>query len=197
MNVYDFDGTIYDGDSSVDFYLFCLKKQPDIVRYFVKQIYGMVLYKFKIISKTRMKEYFFCFLKGTSNVEDVIEQFWNNYRRKIKNWYIVRHQDKDVVISASPEFLLEKICRELGIKTLIASRVDIRTGKFLGKNCRGEEKVVRFFEKYPDEKIDDFYSDSISDLPFAQLAENPFWVHGDQIFVWEQCKRNGGDSNYG
>lgn len=26
MNVYDFDGTVYAGDSTVDFYFFCLRK---------------------------------------------------------------------------------------------------------------------------------------------------------------------------
>lgn len=27
FNVYDFDHTIYDGDCTVDFYLFCMKKK--------------------------------------------------------------------------------------------------------------------------------------------------------------------------
>ena len=26
LNVFDFDNTIYDGDSSIDFYIFCLKR---------------------------------------------------------------------------------------------------------------------------------------------------------------------------
>ena len=30
---YDFDGTIYDGDSSVDFYKFCFKKKKSISKY--------------------------------------------------------------------------------------------------------------------------------------------------------------------
>ena len=34
VNVYDFDHTVYAGDSSVEFYLFCVKKQPDILRFF-------------------------------------------------------------------------------------------------------------------------------------------------------------------
>lgn len=32
MNVYDFDKTIYAGDSTIDFYLFCLKRQPAILQ---------------------------------------------------------------------------------------------------------------------------------------------------------------------
>ncbi len=40
MNVYDFDGTIYSGDSTIDFYLFCLRKQPEILCMGGKQIKG-------------------------------------------------------------------------------------------------------------------------------------------------------------
>ena len=30
MNVFDFDGTIYNGDSSKDFFFYCLKHYPKI-----------------------------------------------------------------------------------------------------------------------------------------------------------------------
>ena len=45
MNVYDFDGTIYNGDSSVDIYFFLLKRYPKLIAYFPKQILGIVKYK--------------------------------------------------------------------------------------------------------------------------------------------------------
>ena len=31
IDVYDFDGTIYDGDSTVDFTLFCLRRHPGVL----------------------------------------------------------------------------------------------------------------------------------------------------------------------
>lgn len=37
MNVYDFDGTVYRGDSTVDFWLFCLRKKLGLVKYIGKQ----------------------------------------------------------------------------------------------------------------------------------------------------------------
>lgn len=61
MNVYDFDKTIYEGDSTIDFYLFCLKKYPQILKYLPKQILGMLKYKIKSINKTQFKEDFFLF----------------------------------------------------------------------------------------------------------------------------------------
>lgn len=51
MNVYDFDGIIYDRDSTVDFYIYALKKHPSLLRYAPKQIEGFVLYAMKQIKK--------------------------------------------------------------------------------------------------------------------------------------------------
>ena len=51
MNVYDFDGTIYDGDSTVDFYVFALKKKPSLISYGPKQAWGFLLYLLKKINK--------------------------------------------------------------------------------------------------------------------------------------------------
>ena len=48
LNVYDFDKTIYDGDSSIDFYLFCLKRKKSIILLLTKQVFAMILYKLKI-----------------------------------------------------------------------------------------------------------------------------------------------------
>ena len=43
MNVYDFDKTIYDGDSTIDFYLFSIKKDFTLIRYFPKQVFYIIL----------------------------------------------------------------------------------------------------------------------------------------------------------
>ena len=79
MNVYDFDGTIYNGDSTVDFYLFALKRKPSLIRYLPKQLWGFVLYGLKRINKTQLKEYFFSFLPAI-DAETLVEAFWNGER---------------------------------------------------------------------------------------------------------------------
>ena len=33
MRVFDFDNTIYDGESVIDFYLFSLRRNPKVARY--------------------------------------------------------------------------------------------------------------------------------------------------------------------
>ena len=184
MNVYDFDKTIYNGDSTVDFFLFVLKRKPSLARYTVKQAIGFFLYGIKKITKTELKEYFFSFLSGI-DAKKMAEDFWNLNYNKICQWYISQQLPNDVIISASPEFLLRPICENLGIKYLIASKVDIQTGKFCGENCYGEEKRKRLVEEYAVTHIDEFYSDSRSDLPLAQIADKAFLVKNGIVSEWK------------
>ena len=53
MNVYDFDKTIYNGDSTLDFYIFSIKKNLLLLRYFPKQFSGIILYHLKIRKKNK------------------------------------------------------------------------------------------------------------------------------------------------
>ena len=110
--------------------------------------------------------------------------FWNRSDVKIKDWYMSQRKKDDLVISASPEFLLEEICARIGIKFLIASQVDKRSGKYTGVNCYGAEKVRRFRESFPDVIIESFYSDSRSDTPMAMIAKKAFIVKGNVVRKW-------------
>ncbi len=184
MNVYDFDKTIYDGDSTIDFYFHCLKRHPVIMTCIPRQAVAMVRYKFKKIKKTQLKEEFYCFLGKLKNIDEDLISFWDNNQHKIKAWYKASQQTDDLIISASPEFLLQEICNREKIERLIASRVDKKTGKYKGLNCYGMEKVSRYKEIYPVEKIESFFSDSKSDQPMADIAENAYLVKGESVELW-------------
>ena len=186
VNVYDFDGTIYNGDSSVDIYFFLLKRYPKLIAYFPKQILGMVRYKLHLSSKEEMKEMYFSFLKGVQTDKTFVDDFWKQNQNKIKEWYLNQKRKDDVIISASPEFLLKPICGILGIDNLIATKVELSSGKFVSKNCQGVEKVVRFKESFSEAEIEAFYSDSKSDIYMAKLATKAFRVKKNSIMDWEQ-----------
>ena len=83
MNAYDFDGTIYDGDSSIDFYLFCLKKNKKVLLSFPRLTIGVILYILTIINKTKMKERIFSFLKHLKDTDLYVEEFWKDHKKKI------------------------------------------------------------------------------------------------------------------
>lgn len=186
VNVYDFDGTIYNGDSSVDIYFFLLKRYPKLIAYFPKQMLGIVKYKLHLSSKEEMKEMYFSFLKGVRTDKTFIDDFWKQNQNKIKEWYLNQKRKDDVIISASPEFLLKPICDILGIDNLIATKVELSSGKFLSKNCQGAEKVVRFKESFSKAEIETFYSDSKSDTYMAKLATKAFLIKKNRIIDWEQ-----------
>jgi len=188
MNVYDFDKTIYDGDSTVDFYFFCLKRSPKILKYLPYQGISFIKYLFGFIDKTHFKEKFFSCFGGIKNIDNYIDEFWEKNKIKIKKWYKNTHFDSDVVISASPEFLLDPICKKLKIAKLMASRVNKESGKYIGENCYGEEKVKRFYEVFPNEKIDTFYSDSLSDTPLKEISKDAYIVQKEKLIKWDEYK---------
>lgn len=185
MNAYDFDKTIYDGDSTADFYLFSLRRHKKILL-LSPSLFG-AFFRFYVLkkgTKTEFKEVMYRFLKYCDTQKDVAD-FWEKNEVKIKKFYLAQKCENDVIISASPRFLLEPICRSLGLTHLIASEVDSQSGKYSGINCHGEEKVRRFREQFGDSAIEEFYSDSQSDLPMAKIAQNAFLVKGEKIEKWQ------------
>ncbi len=182
INGYDFDGTIYDGDSSVDFYLFCLKRNKKVLLQLPIQIWGTILYILGLIDKTAFKEKIFSFLKRIDNVDDYIKEFWNQNEKKIKPWYLEQKKSTDVIISASPEFLLNPLKRKLKIDRVIATKTNKKTGKFESKNCHDYEKIKRYEEIYKNKKIKAFYSDSVkADRAMLEYANEAYLVKGDKV----------------
>lgn len=180
MNVYDFDNTIYRGDCTLDFYKYCLIHYPQITICIPKQITAFVMYKLKRINKTCFKEQFYCFFNLLHDIENITVDFWNKNDHKIKDWYKNQYEATDVVISASPYFLLKEICNRIGIKHLVASKVNPSTGEYTGMNCYGVEKVRRFNSEIGG-VIDKFYTDSKSDIPMMRIAKESFWVKGSIV----------------
>ena len=183
MNVYDFDETIYRGDSTVNFYLFCLKKKIKLLKYVPKQLKAILLYKIGKINKQQLKETFFGFLLEVDTTP-MVQEFWDKNSHKIKKWYLENQKEDDVVISASPTFLLQPICEKLGIQNLIATELNPNTRKMEGENCKGKQKVQAFREYFKEATINNFYSDSLSDSPMAEIATNAFMVRGNKIQPW-------------
>jgi len=186
MNVFDFDGTIYDGDSSINFWLFCLKNDIKLIRFFPLQVSGLFLYIFKFVDKKEFKKLFFKFLQGIKDIDACILSFWIENENKIKGWYKEMQASDDCIISASPDFLLRPICKKIGINNLIATNMDQKTGNILGENCYGTVKPILFKEKFGKIEIENFYSDSKSDLPMALLAGNAYFVKKNQIQKWDE-----------
>lgn len=184
MNVYDFDNTILRGDSTARFCLYCLRRYPRLWLDLPRQGINGLLFGLKLREKQAFKERLLSFLGRIDDVDAAVADFWEKNFCRIKAFYRETQRADDVVISASPEFLIAPACARLGVKRVMGSPVDRRTGRFLGPNCHGEEKVRRFRAAFPDGEIDDFYSDSHSDDPLAGIARRAIRVRGERLEPW-------------
>ena len=150
-----------------------------------------VINNFGGVSNKKLKECFFEFLNCINDIDKYIEDFWKNNKKYIRTNLLKKCKNEVVIISASPKFLLEPICKKLSIKYLIATDIDKNTGKFKSLNCKGKEKINRLNKEIKEYKICDFYSDSYSDEPLASKAENAYFIQKDKIENWNyQNKKN-------
>lgn len=186
MNVFDFDGTIYHGDSSFDFVKFCFKKYPKTRKNIPSILWYGVGYGLRMVKKKAFKEKLFSMVSKIEDLDKAVVDFWEIHEKNIHKWYMKKKQSTDVIISASPEFLLEPICKKLGVECMMATKVDKKTGTFDGENCHGKEKVDRFYAKYPNGEIDEFYSDKYCDTPLAKLAKKAYIVKGENLSDWKK-----------
>lgn len=181
MNIYDFDNTIYDGDSNKDLILFALKKYPKIVIRSLKNAKKMNReYKHGLVEFERVKEEMLSFIFQINNYPKFLSEFVETHMKKIKPWYLSKRNEHDVIISASYDLWVSLFARKLGVKVVIATKTN-SDGKIVGRNCKGEEKVRRLREILPDVQVLTAYSDSSSDIPMLDLAQTAFVVEGNKL----------------
>lgn len=184
MNGYDFDDTIYDGESVVDFFFFYIRKDPKLLKYIPHMAVGLFKYKTgKITVESALKTYEKLvqdYIASIPDLEEIVREFWDKHEHKIKPFYLEQKKDDDVIISSSPTVLLGEIFRRIGVKNSVCSELNPETGK-LEYACFRENKVHAFKDKYPGVKLDKFYTDSVNDLPLVELANEAYMVKRDRV----------------
>lgn len=182
LDIYDFDKTLVPFDSGSLFIGYCFLHYPWIVIYIPVLFVAALLWALHIIPFTQFKKVCFGFVPLIP-LDKAVQGFWNRHEKQVYPWFEQR-QRAAVVISASPDFLLEEIQRRLGIPYLICTRHNRRTGVIIGENCRDEEKVRRFKALFPDAVVQDVYSDSYThDKPIFSLARGKCYhiEHGERV----------------
>lgn len=191
LDLYDFDGTIYDGDSGIDLVLFAIKKKPKVLLSLIGSLGIVLLYLLKIKSKEEMKNKVFSFLKEFPDTDEFVKEFWESHEYKIKDfWKDKKSHKNDIIISASGYFWLKPIADKYKVKDLFATDMNPKTGEVRGNNCHSKEKVKLFKEKYPKAVIREMYTDSINDLPLIEIAETGYLVKGNKIYKYYEYKPN-------
>lgn len=185
MNVFDFDDTIYDGESGLDMFFYFVRRDSSLLRSFPTVVKALTEYKKGNVTIEQALEKYAPFVeeylgKNPGLLSDTTD-FWDKHMKKIKSFYAEIQQPDDVVITASPEDTMREICARLGIKKYIGTKIDSDTGK-ITRLCMRENKVKAFFEEFPDGKIDTFYTDSAeNDKPLIDISEKAYIVKGDKL----------------
>ena len=186
MNIFDFDGTIYDGDSCKDIIIYGLRKHFLVV---VPSLYRTIKmykkYKKDLVSFDSVKESLISFIFMIKDTDKFLDEFVKSHIKKIKPWYLDIKNSEDVIITASCDTWINKFASLLDLKYVIATKVDI-SGKLISKNCKREEKIVRFRELFPNAEVNNSYSDSESDIPMLKLAKNPYVIEGNNVIPYKE-----------
>ena len=105
MNVYDFDNTIYDGETLVDFILYYVRTDPRIWRYVPKLLVIAFKDAFHLFTVAQALEAYASFLEGyyvkVEHIEEDVVKFWDSHMHKIKPWY-AKVQRGTILLSAAP-----------------------------------------------------------------------------------------------
>lgn len=197
--VYDFDKTIYDGETGVNFSVFYLKRYPlKSILFLITYSRYLFLYLFKIINLSKIKEKYFKFLESHTKkeIQDLIDEFWETKKSKIYPWVKEelkknkKEADFVIVSSASPLFLIENFLLSQGFDVIFGTKfVGDNQKKFVaqinGKNNKGDEKVKKLnrWAKQNNYEIEivKFYSDSLADKPLYDIAKQKFWIKRGKI----------------
>lgn len=184
LDIYDFDKTLIPFDSGSMFTLYCFIRYPWCIVLLPVLSAGLILALLKIIDFTAFKKICFSYVPLIP-LEKAVKGFWNKYENKVYPWFSQKER-YSVIISASPDFLLEEIAKRIGADKLICSRHNLKTGALIGENCRYTEKVKRFYEEFDKNEVTvcDVYSDSkLHDEPIFSLAQNNCYhiVKGEKI----------------
>ena len=210
LAIFDVDFTITKKETLLEFYKFMVKNNIKYLIYLPKILFAGILYALKIIDAEKAKLIFISFINGIKekDMDELVRKFYKENLSSIiyeEAYNTIKKRKKEgcriYLISASPEFYLKEFYNLKEIDKILGTKVILEDGvykrKFIGKNCKGEEKVIRLNQVLKEEGIEvDYknsymYSDSLSDLPLFNLVGNPYLINSKgkktkiEILKWE------------
>lgn len=182
MRAFDFDHTIYDGYSYRDFVFFTTARRPWVLLWLPVIIVVLLLKVCRLIKMKHVVEWVLWPYLRFKRIDEFIVKFWDKNEKKVGKWYLDMREDDDVVISATPSFFLEEICRRIGVKTLIATEIDRKTGKVVDPYCYREGKLERLRVAFGDSvRLQAYYTDTPKDSTLLGFAEEGYIVKKGKI----------------
>ena len=181
--VFDFDKTLTYKDTLIGFYIFVSNKNFLFILKMLIYLFYMILAKVKFVSNDKLKNKgVHLFLKGKDIIklkQKSVEYSENILLNKIYvNYDFNNLNEKIIIVSASFQDYIYPLFPQ-NVK-VIGSKLKIKDNKVihLDFNCYSERKVEILMKKGLLE-IDVLYTDSISDLPLANISKKIILVKKD------------------
>ena len=88
MNVYDWDNTIYRGDSTAGFIRYCFVKRPKCLLSLPRTAVCGLLYVLHLMPKKTFKQNMYHMFTYISDMESLVEEFTGSHMDHVKQWYL-------------------------------------------------------------------------------------------------------------
>lgn len=184
MKVFDFDNTLYRGESSLDFSLYMIHRNKKILLYLPVIFSNAVRYKLCLVGKEELEktinDYMKILIRSREEILDLVTSFWARNARKLDRRMISLIEPEDVIVTAGPSFLLDGIRSQLRTDHILSSEVDLERKEIIHFNFK-DNKVRRFREIYGSRNIDRFYTDSYNDKAMMDISKRVYLVKNGKI----------------
>lgn len=184
MKVFDFDNTLYRGESSVDFALFMIRYNPRIILWLPKIFWNLLKYKLCLIRQKNIEAQIDRFLQSClpdpDTVHRLVREFWKHHRHRLNAGLLRIIRKDDAIITTGPSFLLYPIQKQLGTSNLLCSEVDLSGKRVMHLNF-GSRKVQRYRAKFGSAALHVFYTDSYNDRALMDIAESVYLVRKSSV----------------
>ena len=183
--VFDFDKTLTYNDTWNDFLIFCGHEKFFFRIKYLLYLVFCVARKFKIITNLKLKKIgIYIFLKGLEikTIEKYAQEFASKLiTNKIHKAFFIDSNEKNrkIIISASLSIYLKYLFPK---NEIIASELSLKNNQVAGLKTHvfGKIKKESLIE-LEILRIDKLFTDSISDLPIAEMADIIYLINGDSI----------------
>lgn len=188
--VYDFDGTITFGDTLLQFIRFA-RGDKAFISGFARHALPVMGYKVGLYPNWKAKQRIFShFFKGMmySEFRELGLQFSESLDKNVRPRALASIKDSRrrgsrlYVVSASMEEWIGPWCDRNGIHKVLCTRAEVDmsgrlTGRFLGNNCYGREKLERLLQEEPDRSAYKLlvYGDSRGDRELIAFADQGWY----------------------
>ena len=184
---FDFDGTLTTRDTLLAFIRYACGTRAFLLG-FLRHAHQLVLMKLGFYPNWKAKQHIFSYFFKDIDLEafnTLCRQFAADNRQLLRPQGLqlvaqALHEGADVlIVSASIDNWVQPFFPEVTVLSTQIEVIDGRlTGRFLTKNCYGQEKVNRILALYPDRRSYHLtaYGDSRGDKELLAFADDPHWI---------------------